>query len=73
MPMIVSLVGVCGFRLLWIATIFQLPQFHTIEMVYLSYPISWTVTFIIHFICYRKVINKVEAHYKMLHPEHYEN
>ncbi len=29
MPMLVSLVGACGLRLLWIATIFQLPQFHT--------------------------------------------
>ena len=73
MPMIVSLVGVCGFRLLWIATIFQMPQFHTIEMVYLSYPISWTVTFITHFICYRKVINKVEAQYQMLNPERHES
>ena len=40
MPMLVSLVGACGLRLLWIATIFQLPQFHTIQMLYWSYPVS---------------------------------
>ena len=45
MPMLVSLVGACGLRLLWIATIFQLPQFHTIQMLYWSYPVSWVVTF----------------------------
>lgn len=49
MPMIVSLVGVCGFRLLWIATIFQLPQYHSIETVYISYMVSWIATFVIHF------------------------
>lgn len=52
MPMIVSLVGVCGFRLLWIATIFQLPQYHSIETVYISYMVSWIATFVIHFCCY---------------------
>ena len=40
MPMLVSLVGACGLRLLWIATIFQLPQFHTIQTINWSYPIS---------------------------------
>lgn len=43
-PMIVSLVGACGLRLVWIATIFQIPRFHTIAVVYLSYPITWTIT-----------------------------
>ena len=64
-PMIVSLIGVCGFRLIWIATVFQIPQFHTIEMVYLSYPISWSITLIAHVICYLKVIKKVEKQYEM--------
>lgn len=43
-PMIMSLVGACGLRLVWIATVFQLPQFHKISTVYLSYPITWTIT-----------------------------
>jgi len=71
-PMIVSLVGVCGFRLLWIATVFQIPRFHTIEMVYTSYPISWTITLIAHICCYLWIIKKVEKQYEMTHKEFYE-
>lgn len=52
MPMIVSLIGVCGFRLLWIATVFQLPQYHSIETVYVSYMVSWIATALIHIGCY---------------------
>ncbi len=52
MPMLVSLIGACGLRLLWIFTIFQLPEFHTTRMLYLSYPISWMLTFLTHVICF---------------------
>lgn len=52
MPMIVSLIGACGLRLLWIATVFQIPQFHTPKVIYTSYPITWTITFSVHFICF---------------------
>lgn len=44
-PMIISVLGVCGIRILWIYTIFQMPQFHTQECLYLSYIISWLITF----------------------------
>lgn len=37
MPMLVSLVGACGVRILTVATIFQLPAFHTIQTVYWAY------------------------------------
>ena len=47
-PMIVSLVGSCAFRLLWIATIFQL--YPTPDCLYMSYPISWAVTAFAHVI-----------------------
>ena len=43
-PMIISLIGACGLRLVWIATVFQIPQLHRISTVYLSYPITWTIT-----------------------------
>lgn len=59
MPMIVSLIGVCGFRLLWIFTFFQIPQFHTPTVLYLSYPISWTLTIIAHIICLLLVRRKI--------------
>lgn len=52
LPMIVSLLGACGLRLLWIATIFQIPQYHSPEVIYLSYPVSWAITFLTHIICF---------------------
>lgn len=64
-PMIVSIVGVCGLRLLWLATVFQIPEFHKIETVYYSYPISWLITMIVDIICYL-CIRKIA--YKKLHP-----
>ena len=64
MPMIVSLVGACGTRLLWIATVFQIASFHRIETVYIAYPISWFLTFAAHVVCYfivrRKAIPAVD-------------
>lgn len=52
MPMIVSLLGACGLRILWIATVFQIPEFHTTRTIYLSYPMSWAITLSVHLICY---------------------
>ena len=46
--MIVSLIGSCVFRILWIYTVFAL--FHTPAVLYLSYPISWGMTAATHFI-----------------------
>lgn len=60
-PMIVSLLGACAFRLVWIATVFQMERFHSIETVYISYPISWTLTFLAHvvtFVIVRKRLKK---------------
>ena len=59
MPMIVSLIGVCALRLIWIATVFQLPEFHKIEVIYYTYPISWTVTLAAHLICFSVAKKKI--------------
>lgn len=61
MPMIVSLLGACGLRLFWIFTFFQLPQFHTPQNLYVTYPVSWTITFSTHVICYIIVKKKFDA------------
>ncbi len=58
MPMIVSLTGACLFRIVWIMTIFSMPQFHTLQMLYISYPVSWGLTFAIHMICYLMIAKK---------------
>jgi Na+-driven multidrug efflux pump len=54
-PMIVSIIGVCGFRLLWIFTVFE--NNHTLKTLYISYPISWIATAAIQLICYIFVYN----------------
>lgn len=56
MPMIVSLLGACAFRVLWIFTIFQWkPEFH---ILFLSYSISWALTAGAHMVCYLIVRRK---------------
>ncbi len=57
MPMIVSLTGACLFRILWIYTIFR--QYHTLECLYWSYPISWALTFLVHLLCFIVVYRKI--------------
>jgi len=44
---VISLLGSCAFRLLWIYLVF--PLWPTLVMVYLSYPISWALTAATHF------------------------
>lgn len=51
-PTIVSMLGACGLRILWISTVFQLPQFHSEFMLFISYPLSWGITFLAHLICF---------------------
>ncbi len=50
MPMLVSLTGACGLRILWIFTIFQWHR--TLMTLYISYPVTWIVTAAAHFICF---------------------
>ena len=57
-PMIISILGVCGIRIGWIYTIFQIPEFHTPETIYLSYTVSWGITFIAQTIAYFIAYNK---------------
>ena len=43
-PMVISVLGVCGFRIAWIYTVFA--AHHTPDTLFVSYPISWGVTFL---------------------------
>ena len=49
-PTIVTILGVCAFRLVWIYTVFGAS--HTLETLYLSYPLSWLVTGSIHIVSF---------------------
>ncbi len=63
-PMIVSLTGVCLFRVVWIYTIFA--QFRSLQVLYISYPVTWTITFLVQLIMflviYRKLRRKEESY-----------
>lgn len=59
-PMIVSLVGACGLRIVWIMTIFQIPMYHSLDTIYLSYPVTWLITAGTHFICYLVITKKMK-------------
>ena len=57
MPMIVSLLGACAFRVVWIYTIFQWDR--TLYTLYISYPVSWTLTALVHGVCFVVVRRKI--------------
>lgn len=46
-PMLITLVGVCGIRILYLATFYQIPRFHTYQSIFVSYPLSWGVAFLV--------------------------
>lgn len=56
MPMIVSLTGACLFRIVWILTVFRAGP--SLQILYMSYPISWALTAGIHFLTYMTVARK---------------
>ena len=69
LPMIVSLVGACGLRLAWIFTFFRMPRFHETRFLYFTYPLSWTVTFLAHVVCYIIVRKKFDRIHGVSSPE----
>ena len=56
-PMIVSLTGVCLFRIIWIATVFQANK--TPEVLYWSYPVTWVITFAAHLVSWYVISPKL--------------
>ncbi len=54
-PMLISIICICGLRLAWIFTIFKMH--HTPESLFIIYPISWIIAFIAEYIAYNSVLN----------------
>ena len=59
-PMVISVGGICGFRILWIYTVY--PHFQQLEAIYLSYPITWLITGFIQAICLMVILHKFKHH-----------
>ena len=57
-PMIMTMAGVCGFRVLW--AIFVVPLSPSMELISWSYPLSWALTSICFIVYYRKKMRKFE-------------
>ena len=62
LPMIVSLVGACGLRIVWIYTVFA--KFRTLDILFISYPVTWTITFVSHLVCYYIVTRKYKDKFR---------
>ncbi len=56
-PMVVSLAGVCGIRIMWVLLVFR--AFPTMTCLYLSYPVTWLITgavqYTLLFVCKRQM------------------
>ncbi len=61
-PTIISLIGACGLRIVWIYTVFA--KYHTMSVLYLIHPITWIVTTTSLVICFA-IFYKIEKR-KML-------
>ena len=65
LPMIVSLLGACVLRIIWIQAFCPLPAFHYVENVYVSYPVTWTITLTAHIVCYIIIMRKLKKRPEM--------
>ena len=64
-PSIISLLGACGIRIVWVFTIFRM--FPTMTVLYLVHPITWVITnmaLIINFVIVYKIAKKRIKKYK---------
>ncbi len=61
-PTCISILSICVFRVVWIKSIFQIPAYHTLNVLYWSYPISWILSIIgqgtAFVILYRRLLRK---------------
>lgn len=60
-PMIVSLVGVCAFRVFWVNVVFN--NNPTLTTLYISYPISWVITAVVLAISFIIVFKKIKKRF----------
>ena len=58
--MIISMLGACAFRIIWLATVFKADQ--TVFNIYVSYPISWILTWAAYIVCYIYAMRKLRKH-----------
>ena len=57
--MIISLLGACALRIVWIYTVFI--HVRTLDSLYMAYPITWGITLVAHTVCVITLIRKLET------------
>ena len=58
-PMILSIIGTVGTRIVWIFGIF--PNHRSLDILFISYPVSWMIMIVLQVICFYFVRRKVHA------------
>ena len=56
--MFITVLGVCGVRVLWVYTVFTIPKYHTLDSLYLSYIISWTIALLAELVAYAILMSR---------------
>lgn len=56
-PAIISLVGACGLRILWIYTVFAADQ--RLEVLYISYAVTWLITAAVQFAYFMRLYKRL--------------
>ena len=51
-PMVISVGGICGVRILWVFLV--IPHWHTLLSISVCYPVSWLVTAVVLIVYYKK-------------------
>jgi putative MATE family efflux protein len=54
---IISLIGACLFRLVWLWTVFPIKP--TLEVIFISYPISWVLTTAVSFTVIQRLLKRI--------------
>ena len=65
-PMVLSIIGTVGVRILWIYGLF--PAHQTLAFLFVSYPASWSATIVMQVICFwfvRRRVYRMEAEIKL--------
>lgn len=62
-PTLDTLVGACLSRILWIMTVFTIPRFHTPQMIFITYPLSWILTFTVLLGCFIFFYSRLKKSY----------
>ena len=70
LPTVVTLLGVCVFRVIWVVGLLSISAFHSPITIYISYPVSWALTFAAHIACFLWVKKHVLSKYPAGRPAH---